>query len=247
MPRGRPKKRAKRKLKGGRVAKDKRYGIVKQLNYNGFHCFKEKFMKTLSMTATTDGDACYSPGAPGGGFGAASWKFQLNDLGDLADYGALFDQYRITGVKIKIFPQFTQSITPWSTTGSDGTGTVATASVTQPLPNLWYTYDTNDANNPANIGAVLEKDPKMVRFNKPVSIWIANPHVLSTTTKDANSSINVGNMVRRPVRSPWLAFTTDGTSTSHLGVELGLFGAQASQRYNMRAVVTYYFQTKGNV
>lgn len=242
--------RSTRRRVGGRKPryrqnKSSRYSIVKELNYNGFHCFKEKYMTTLAMTCDGNGD-CALTTTVGAGWSSPCWQFKLNQLGDVTNYQNMFDQYRITGVKMKIFPNHTNAAYPGSTTGTDGTGTVTTTYLPQPIPKFWYVYDANDAGNPGSMASAMEKNIKTLSFtDRPISIYIKNPCALSTTTVDPSSAVNITNMTRRPVKSPWLNLDT-GIGVGHLGIEMGLFGAQATQRYNPRCVITFYFQTKGN-
>ena len=231
------------KKKGYKTSKKAKFSMVKQLNYNGFHCFKEKFMTTFPLTCDGNGDCAFTTGV-GTGWSSPVYQFKLNQLGDVTHYQNMFDQYRITGIKMKIFPNSTVSGTVASTTGTDGTGTVATAFLPQPIPKLWYTYDADDSGNPASVLALFEKDVKTRTFNRDITIYIKNPCALSTTTKDPSSIVDVSNMVRRPIKSPWI--NTSDPDVGHLGIEWGLFGAQATQRYNPRVVLTYYFQCKGN-
>lgn len=227
-----------------RVNKSSRYSVVKSLNYNGFHCFKEKMMTTLALTCDASGD-CAATTELGTGWSDDVYQFQLNTLGDVTHYQALFEQYRITGVKLKIFPNANVATTDGTTTGTDGTGNVATAYAPTPIPKFWWNYDFNETTNPATIEKLMEKNVKTTTFDRPITIYIKNPTILSTTTLDPSEDISTTNMIRRTVKSPWLNLTDEGIACGHLGVEFGLFGAQPTARYTPRMVVSYYFQCKG--
>lgn len=249
-----------RKYGRKRAFKEKRYGIVKQLNYNGFHCFKEKTFKELSFLTSGDGTAMLSSttGTTGWSQKVPTWK--LDDLTDIANYRGLFDEYRLTGVKLKFFPQWDNAATDVAivhdtvgqeTLPSGGAGNTFDSETTgnnqsSNIPIFFYNKDRNEASNPSTLANMMEKDPKMVRWNKPISVYITNPTVLNPVVKDPNLAPSLTNQVRKPMRSPWLSLAT-GTPVEHLGLECGICSADVNTRYQCNVLVTYYFQCKGNV
>lgn len=228
-----------------RPNKSSRYSIVKRMNYNGFHCFKEKYMFTFRMDTDANGD-CANSTAGGTGWGSPVYTNKLNQLGDITNYQNLFEQYRITGIKLKIFPNRTEALTPGESSSPGGTQISETTY--WPIPKLWYNYDNNDGVNPPDILTLMERDPKLVMIkDKPISIYIRNPSVLSQgVMQTVASTAPTTSVTTRPLKSPWLNLTADGVNVGHVGLEFGIFGAQPSTTFRLRTVATFYFQCKGN-
>lgn len=98
-------------------------------------------------------------GNVGYAFGAAM-NFRAANVQTFADFSALYDQYKITGVSVKIIPC------------SDS----ATAQSSGFLPTLYYARDQDESAVPATEADLRERqDVKAVRLTKPVKIWIPNP------------------------------------------------------------------------
>lgn len=257
------KRNHRRYRKQGRPNKAKRYAIVKEMGYNGFHCFKEKVFKTYTITTDLDGAGMLSTSdPPTDGWSESSQTYQLSDLTDHLSYQGLFDEFRITGVSIKVFPLWDAASSIVQTAG-ETTGeiyntvsppavvnTTATDIDSQTnsfqVPYIFWRIDKNDVTNPASVSAMMEKDPKFMRWNGTKKIYVQNPTVLALASNDPTEAVDVNNMIRRPVKSPWLSLQT-GRSAKHMGLELGIMNAQPSSRHPINCVLTYYFQCKGNV
>ncbi len=232
---GRPRKPKAKKMyrRKNQRYNSRKYGIVKQMNYNGFHCYKEKVFQQVTLAPGIDGSCA---------FGGTPWagdvkQFVFSDITDSANLVQLHDEYRITAIKLKVFPVWTSADADTSTTPlSQHVGN---------CPVLWYNYDFNDATNPSSFGSLMERAPKTVLFDKPISIFIKNPHVLALTSNDPSLPVDITNMVRRPKRSPWLG--TTHPNVAHLGLQWGLFGAPPNGSLRVNTVMTYYFQCKGQL
>lgn len=110
-------------------------------------------MISLSAAPTAEvGNVGYS-------FGGAM-SFRAANVQTFADFSALYDQYKITGVSVKIIPC------------SDS----ATSQSSGFLPTLYYARDQDESAIPPNEADLRERqDVKSTRLTKPVKIWIPNP------------------------------------------------------------------------
>jgi len=106
-------------------------------------------------------------------------KFQLDDVINPTDFTALYDRYKITGVKITFIPLANQAYAALSTTGNSQTST---------LPTIVTAIDYDDSGVPNNSLTLLEKmDSKVRRLDKPFSVYIKNPKVSSTVNAESGN------------------------------------------------------------
>lgn len=92
-----------------------------------------------------------------------SMKFQLNQALQASEFTALYDRYKITGVKLKF--QFQQNC---ATVNSGGGSNF-------PLPILAYTFDGDDATVPSGMVEVQShgySKQKVLNANRPFSLYI---------------------------------------------------------------------------
>lgn len=87
-------------------------------------------------------------------FGGA-FQGQLNSVQAYTDFVAMFDRYKISGIKVRFIPLTTQS-----TVGSS-------------VPYLVYSIDLDDASTPSSYGEINQKyNVHKKRLDKPCSIYI---------------------------------------------------------------------------
>jgi len=138
------------------VTKRPRYTkyIRRQLGYGANRTYKFKRGCVLNtMTITMNGVLTSSTG---------SYSFKLSDLPQYTEYTAMFDRYRITGVKLHVFPRISQQ-TP------AGNTTAATAY----SPVIAHTIDYDDATAPTDINTINQYDTVKFQYEfKPFKVWI---------------------------------------------------------------------------
>lgn len=228
------------------LRKKTKFGIVKSLNYNGYHTFKERCVGTVDFSTAADGSAysvqsvTFNPSATA----KSSWQFALNDMADFSSYQRLFQSAMLTGIKLKIFPNHNSSNT-------SQTGTIAQTGATlqsESIPTLLWKNDTNSVTQPSSFQNLLKRDPHNRYFTRPVTIFIKNPAVFSLTNIEPAGPTNVGNMVRQPIQRQWLNIDGNvnaaGGTVQHAGLSMGLMNATANSIIPYQFIATYYFQCK---
>lgn len=240
--RRRPNKRGRR-----RIAAKTKYTVAKMLGYNGFHCFKEATSGSLTITG--------SPGSPNSpsvqeikinGQTYPTWRFNLNQINDWANYARLFQQARVTGVSIKVFPAHNISgyLTNSVITSPGGTVSGNSVSTVRPIPTLVYKFDPNDHANPSSFENLLEKDPSFLYLDgKPHSIFVKNPKLNMVTAEGSlvTDSVFVTTNSTKWINLGKLAAAPD-VKYDYTGLDMGTMGCEGS--VTMPIVVTYYFQCK---
>lgn len=138
------------------AAKRPRYSkfIRRQLGYGANRTFKFKRGCVLStMTIVCNGVVTSSTGA---------YSFKLSDLPNYTEFTALFDRYRITGVRLQVMPRISQQ-----TVGGNATAATAYS------PVIAHTIDYDDATTPADINAINQYDSVKYQYEyKPFKVWI---------------------------------------------------------------------------
>ena len=236
----RPRKKGRRRMgRRNYLSKNKKFAVVKELNNAGFHQFKETFAQTIRFTTDAQGKAMWGAGT---GFSQETLGiWTLNQILQSQEdaYKVLFSQYRMTGIRMKIFPGFNVAST--DTIDTDGTSTFA-----ENLPRLYLKTDYSSVTNPDDWASYLSTNPKVFRFNKPLTIWL-KPRIQHPVTADTGSSLDVTNM-RRVVSKlqKWCSSST--MDINHGGIKLGLsMGDVPSSNISFDAVTTFYFQMKQNL
>lgn len=198
----------------------------------GVHRFKE----LAQLTSLSAGVAATSAGVI---------TFQLTDLFNVASFKNLFDLYKITGVRLKIVPQFNVSQFP--------VGGVAPAGP-ELLPML-YIAENRDPFVPAPTGAgdVLNDDGcKVIRLSRPINMYLGNPKPLildtspdGTITTQASWQFNSSSKALQP----WLPTggngqTKDASSWKHYGFRYWIDNTQSTVPVTLLVYATYYFSMK---
>lgn len=134
------------------------------------HKFKRQaFLGTYKATSTNLGGL--TPVSKG-------FSFQLVDLPNVAEYTSLFDQYKITGVQLRIIPKSSEQIQ-----GSTS-GTVATTGYGQVVTAIDY----DDAGNPASKDQLLEYGSVKVTQSNRVHTRFISPKILNVVFRNALTS-----------------------------------------------------------
>lgn len=159
----------------------------------------------------------------------------MSALPNLAEYQALFEQYRINALKYEFFPRM-QDVN----TRQDASGT------TRNCPLIWICKDKTMG--PGNIptgpwdrnflNKLLENgNGRVYRGDKKFTIFIKRPHILEQVSSGAT----------RTVGPQWLDLNdVNGTITNHRGFHMfaynTTFDTATLIAQNMDVMVTYYLQ-----
>lgn len=150
-------------------------------------------------------------------------SFKLNQIPNHTDFTSLFDQYRITGVKLTFYP-----VQDSSQVGSVFEGF---------MPQLIYVVDRDDNTTLAGNGSntLMEYQSCQIRqLNRPVSVYIRNPSVAAeiyrSTTLTAYSQ-----------QSRWL--DCNYSDIPHYGLKFYFYSG--SPVYQVRVYATFYISCKG--
>lgn len=192
---------------------------------SGVHRFKETCLWSGTISA------------PNNNTNQGLMTFTLNDLVNVASFKALFDLYKITGVKVRIVPR-------WSS------GDVLAAQLGQAGFPMLYMAENRDPYVPAptSVGDILNDDGvKIMRLNRPYSMYLKNP---KPEIRDANGvSLPFQFNSSSKALQPWL--TTGGNAQSvdqsivpHSGYRWYLDNTLCSQPVTFQVYTTYYFTMK---
>lgn len=184
---------------GRRAGRRRQYGVLRKRRGFGYrarsalakktHWFKELYQSTslVGTAAATTGGII---------------NFSLNELQNAGSFKAMFDLYKITGVKVKIVPRFNVS-------------DAQSLNVNTQIGNLPMLYVAPNRDPyvpvPSSIGDILNDDGcKVIRLTKPVNLYLKAPKAKITTSgtageQDIPLQFNVGSKWQ-----PWL--TTGGNS-----------------------------------
>lgn len=166
---------------------------------------------------------------------AYSDTFALSDLtGDLPHFQALYDQYKITGIKATFFPQVVVN----------ETATGAGASDRMVVPTLVYAVDYDDDDTSFDSDSLLLRNDAKVRlFNKPVSVYFKPKPLMSVNTaEDGSQSANVASLGSK--QSQWLSCADAknvGITVPHFGLKhIVSNGGAVPQGTTYQVLFTYY-------
>ena len=160
-----------------------------------------------------------------------AFSFQLSDLPNVSEYKALYDQYKITGIKFTAVPRTsmtTQGVVT-GTTAPVGYGQVVTA------------IDYDDAANPIAKDTLLEYGSAKFTPSSKVHSRFFRPKVLNAVW------VNIASTGYSPVKAPWVDQAND--NLPHYGLKMWIDppenssgGSNSSISYDVYA--TYYFMCK---
>lgn len=155
--------------------------------------------------------------------------FRLQDIPDGATYAGLYDQYKITGVKIQFVPQ--ETVNQLNTGGS---GNYVVPSIT------WAAkYSPQSTASWSEADLLCRSNAKTTLFNKPVSEYVRVRPEVETE----------GTSIQMPFRkSMWINthnYADEIDNTAHYGLDyfIGNGGASSQQTY-FRIITTYYISFK---
>lgn len=163
--------------------------------------------------------------------------FKLNDLANIISFRGLFDLYKITGVKVKIIPRFTNVDPLAASTGAAG------------LPMLYIAEQRNPyVPAPTAVSDILNDDGcKVIRLTRPVNLYIKNPkpEIFDTSGNSLPFQFNSSNKALQP----WLttggnAQAVDQSTVNHFGYRWLLDNTLCTGQCSLEVYTTYYFSMK---
>lgn len=160
-----------------------------------------------------------------------AFSFQLNDLPNASEYNVLFDQYKITGIKLRVIPKAAM------TTQGSSTGTIASVGYGQVVSVIDY----DDADTPTSKDQLLEFGSAKVTSVSRIHQRYFKPKILNQVYIN---SISTG---YSPVRSNWL--DNSYPTIQHYGLKLWIDAPQSSNNTTSSSIsydvyATYYFMCK---
>lgn len=157
------------------------------------------------------------------------YAFSLNQLPNVAEFTALFDEYRIKRVKMVFIPTW-DSAELYNVTGASGVL----------LPNMYTAIDLNDTTG-ISTADLMEYDTfQMDQLNKPVVRWVRpSPKVDVLTNSGATStSMDAGRQ--------WLQCDANGINVPHYGLKVNVDNiGTAATNFFCRVFLTIYFECRG--
>lgn len=168
---------------------------------------------------------------------AGIMTFGLNDLQNATNFKALFDLYKITGVKVRLVPRWTTVDPLASQNGIAG------------LPIL-YIAENRDPYVPApvSLNDILNDDGvKIIRLTKPVTMFLRNP---KAEIKDVSgNSLPFQFNSSKAMLQPWLTTggnlqSVDQSSVLHFGYRWFLDNNLCQADTNLQVFYTLYFSMK---
>lgn len=195
---------------GGPRVRNGPYSLVPRLSQNTVYSFKR-------MTQTTS----INPGAAGvNAYGA--FYYRLVDVPGYTEFTTLFDQYRMTGVKMKFVPRASQNVS------------------TQSMGDLVYIIDYDDATAPTSQNQLLENQSVKVRqvFSRPFSVYIRPRTNFTVIGTSGNQTANI------PIKT-WLDCASP--DANYFGLKWAWVNAAStlSPLPSIDIYITYYVQFRG--
>lgn len=127
---------------------------------------------------TTDGVDATISSSSSGLSSTGIFKFRLADLPGYNDFLSLYEQYKITGVKLRFIPRI----------GSESTAPASSATIMSPLAYCIDRGANDQVGGPVTFSSLMEhQDVKVISSLRPFSIWIGQ--VASHTSADAQTQV----------------------------------------------------------
>ena len=159
------------------------------------------------------------------------FSFQLSDLPNVSEYTSLFDQYKITGIKLRIVPRTSM------TTQGVVTGTTAMVGYGQVVTAL----DFDDAANPIAKDTLLEYGSAKYTASNKIHTRYFKPKVLNAVW------VNIASTGYAAVKAPWIDQANN--NLPHYGLKMWIdapenSGGGSNSSISYDGYATYYFMCK---
>lgn len=154
------------------------------------------------------------------------FKFKLEDLPGYTDFLNLYENFKITGVKITFMP----------TVGTESTAPSSTATAMSPLA-MCIDRGANDniAANPTFISLLENQDVKLRNSNRVFSVYIAYP----------KAHAPADGVSQTVLMNPWLDSEVNGQVVDHHGLKFCFQETVTAERaIYFRVYATYYVKCR---
>ena len=151
-------------------------------------------------------------------------KCALSDLNGYTDFTNLFEQFKMTAIKLSFYPYIGDSANV-STTGS-GAGNMS--------PLAYAVNRSNSTTNPTFAQLMEDQDVKVVSSQKPFSVWINAPKFYAPADGLTIAQEKTG----------WLSSTDQGFNVHHYGLRFAFDQIQTTAQVGFRVFATYYLSCK---
>lgn len=154
------------------------------------------------------------------------FKFKLDDLPGYTDFLNLYENFRITGVRLRFLPYL----------GTEATAPATTGTVMSPLA-LCIDRGANDAIgvNPNFTDLLQNQDVKIKSSYKPFSIYIAYP----------KAHMPADGVTQTVLTSPWLDSEVNGQVVDHHGLKFCFQeNTSVDRQVSFRVYATYYIKCR---
>lgn len=160
-------------------------------------------------------------------FGNSAFAFKLSDLPNSTEFTTLFDSYRITGVKMTLIPQFTQSDLVDAVPGGTNKST----------PNVYTVLDYDDNTALSNAVDYFQYDTFRLHRGARVVKRFCRPKL--------QASANVGGagtLALQESNKRWV--DCNQASVLYFGIKVGLDSTTVATDVQYRVYFTYYLDFK---
>lgn len=203
-----------RRGRRGRFRKNRIYHPMRRAS-NNMHTYRQQFDLTAQ---TVTAGITYTSG----------FAFTIGDITQATTFSNLYDQYRLLGVKLVFYPQFTSY--------NAGTSTTAQAVA---VPEI-YTVIDFDSSTPIGIPQLSQyKTLRRQFFNRPHTRYFRPLPMVAVTnaTGVTAGSANISNKI-------WMDFADTGIPYYGLLVAISTVNPAQNPAQTIRICATYYFQCK---
>lgn len=151
----------------------------------------------------------------------AGYGFTFDQLQNFSEFSALFDEYRIKGVKLTFVPS-------WNS------GEIFQAPGYL-MPNIHTAIDLNDSTAVAPLDLMEYDTYRMRQLSGPVSVFV-RPCALA----DIGSLSIRGNFGRK-----FIKLDAGGMSVTHYGIKASVDGINSTYNFIVRVFAKFYFECRG--
>lgn len=152
-----------------------------------------------------------------------AFLFRLRNALQWQQFNTLYDRVKINGVKLQFFPSYNTAI--------------AGSAVPSQIPTMKYVYDFDDANPSANADQIWARQGKVIRLNKPFSIYVKPKVRTSVQVVTQGSSPTV--VTARSERGGFLDVAS-ASDVAHYGLKFAIRDWTTDAPLTLRVVATYY-------
>lgn len=199
-----------------------------------------RFMPSVARFSEAYGESLIIPPAS---VSNGLFTCQFNKLVNYANYSALYDLYRIVGMKVTLLPKWSQA----DITHVDGGGTNISG---MNLPIFYIAPNRNPTvSAPSGVADMLnEQGVRYFPLKGKRSFYISYPKGKTTVYSDVSAPIGTSTSVYPNRIQPWLSTGGSGgldqTDIAHNGFRWSMDASTVPNGITLQVVTTMYFQLK---